>query len=974
MVEIGVLGPLEVKVSGKDVHLGGGREAIVLSTLALKAGEVVSADTLMEHLWGEAPPNTAAKALQNVIVRLRKRIQPDSSTPPVLLTRGSGYVLDVPRAQVDAHRFMDRLRAARAHREAGDFGAARASAEAALASWRGERLADLGVSAGATIESERLGIARLEALEIRLEADLTMGRHEPVVAELEELVRAHPFREDFWAFLLLALYRCGRQADALQAFQRARRVLTEELGLDPSPRLRELESRILAQDPELTLHRREQRSAPGVSPAGNLPRPRTHLVGREADVSGVVDALDAEALVTLVGPGGVGKTRLAVAAAMEIREQFAGGAWFVDLAALEDADRIDEALATLLDLRILAAGAIREHVVEALRHREMLVLLDNCEHVVDQAAALVDALLTHCPDVKVLATSREALLVDGEFVWITEPLPVPGRASKVTKAPAGRVFLEAARHRGCDITRISPDVAVEVCRRLDGLPLALELAASCLATMSGPELLGRLDAPLQVLSGRRRTAASRQRGLRDTVGWSYDLLDESDQRVFERVAVFPGGFTPEAAASVADHGAGVLGVAEPLRRLVERSMLVAEGAGGRHRMLETLRAYGLERLEARHAVDETRTAMTLHCIALTEAVNAGVQGDDELAWARLVTAEFDNFRGAFDYARRLGDTDLGLRLVGNLLWEAIWRNRIEVFRWAREVVEATDEPHPLLPRCAALAAWAAVIDGRRDEGRRLARRGLEGEPSSGTGPGMCFGILAMAEQFEGRPHDARPLYKRARQMADEADHWALVRVGLSLTYTFTGAPQQALQVLGDADDRGGGSARAFVDYARAEALALVDPPSAMVSVDIALARARSLQADHVVAALSVLRASLQSRHGEREAALDAFADLLDLYRRWGQWAHVWTVVFNLVELLAELGRHEPATVLYHAAATAPDANPVFEVQAERLERSLAGIRCDCGDERFDRWATAGRLMTTQAAFQYASSAIAASAD
>lgn len=192
-----------------------------------------------------------------------------------------------------------------------------------------------------------------------------------------------------------------------------------------------------------------------------------------------------------------------------------------------------------------------------------------------------------------------------------------------------------------------------------------------------------------------------------------------------------------------------------------------------------------------------------------------------------------------------------------------------------------------------------------------------------------------------------------------------------MTYTFTGAPQEALDVLADADHQGGRSARAFVAYALAEAVALLDPPSAMASVDVALAESRSLQADHVTAALSVLRASLQSRHGEPEAALTAFADLLDLYRRWGQWAHVWTVVFNLVELLAAIGRHEPATVLYHAAAAAPDANPVFGVQAERLESFLSRIRCDSGEARFDRWATAGRQMTTLAAFQYAADAVTA---
>ena len=965
-----MLGPLEVKAFGQEVDLGG-REAVVLSALALRAGQVVSTDTLMERLWGEAPPPTAPKALQNVIVRLRKRLEPDPSSPSVLLTRGSGYVLDVPRWRVDAHRFMDDLQAARAHRQTGDATAAHASADAALALWRGPQLPDLGVSIEVTVDAEFLYTARLEALEIRMDADLMLGRHESIVAELEELVRAHPFREDFWEFLMLALYRCGRQADALEAFQRARRVLGEELGLDPSPRLRQLEARLLAQDPALDLPRRDHQGRGDLSVPGNLPRPRTLLVGREADVSGVVEALHAEALVTLVGPGGVGKTRLALAAATQLRKEFADGAWLVDLAALEDADHIDEALATLLGLRILAAGAIRERVVEALRHRQMLLVFDNCEHVIDQAAALVDALLAHCPDVTVLATSREPLLVDGELVWMTEPVPVPGGVSEVAEAPASRIFMEAARRRGYDASRISPEVAVEVCRRLDGLPLALELAGGCLASMSEPELLGGLDSPLQLLADGRRTPASRQRGLRDTVAWSYDLLDERDQQVFERIAVFPGGFTAEAAAVVGGGGAVLAKVAGPLRRLAERSMLTGDADGGRHRMLETLRAYGVERLEARGAGDEARTAMTLHCIELAERVNAGVQGDDEPAWTQLVTAEFDNLRGAFAHARRIDDSDLGLRLVGNLFWEAIWRNRIEVFRWAQEIVDATEGRHPLLPRCAALAAWAAVIDGRRDDGRRLARRGLEGAPVTGTGPGMCFGILAMADQFEGRPHDARPYYERALQMLDEPDHWALGRVGLSLTYTFTGAPQEALDVLADADHQGGRSARAFVAYARAEAAALLDPPSAMASVDVALAEARSLQADHVTAALSVLRASLQSRHGEPETALKAFADLLDLYRRWGQWAHVWTVVFNLVELLAAIGRHEPATVLYHAAVAAPDANPVFGVQAERLDNILTRVRCESGEQRSDRWATTGRQMTTLAAFQYAADAVTA---
>ena len=375
MVEIGILGPLKIKTVGRTVDLAG-REAVVLSTLALKAGQVVSADALIERLWGESPPTTASKALQNVIVRLRKRLEPDPANPSLLLTRGSGYVLDLPRGRVDAHRFLDGVRAAQAHRQAGDATSARASARAALALWRGDRLSDLGVSADATVESEHLHAARLEALEVRIEADLTLAEHESIVSELEELVRSHPFREDFWAFLMLALYRCGRQADALEAFQRARRVLSEELGLEPSPRLRQLEVKVLNQHPELDLsHRARGRAA--MHRSGNLPRPRTTLVGREADVAGVVDAVRAEPLVTLVGPGGVGKTRLAVAAAGELRREFADEAWLVELAPVEAGDHIYDAVATTLGLRILAAGEIKGRIVEALRHREMLVVLDN---------------------------------------------------------------------------------------------------------------------------------------------------------------------------------------------------------------------------------------------------------------------------------------------------------------------------------------------------------------------------------------------------------------------------------------------------------------------------------------------------------------------------------------------------------------------------------------------------------------------
>jgi predicted ATPase/DNA-binding SARP family transcriptional activator len=665
-LELRLLGPVEAAVDGCTLELGGPRQRALLALLALDPGRPVAADRLVEELWHGAPPAGAATTLRTYVSRLRRALGTDA-----VVARGGGYAL--ARGDADAARFERLLAEGRAALARGAAGAAAERLHAALAFWRGPALADARDADALAREAHRLDELRLDCVETRVEADLALGRHAELVPELRVLVGEQPLRERLWRQLVLALYRAGRQAEALAAYREARELLDRELGLEPGEELRELERAVLRQDVD---------HVPPAETRHNLPAPTTSLVGRNAELAELARLLRAHRLVTVTGLGGSGKTRLALAAAGAQVEAWRGGVWLVDLTAVADPQLVAGAVADALPLADRGGDTLPERV----RELELLLLLDNCEHLADACAELVASLLARCPNVRVLATSRVPLALPAEADYPLDPLPA---------ATAAELFVErasAVRH-GADWPRAEVEA---ICRDLDGLPLAIELAAARAKALSLADIAARLDDRFRFLRAWRRVADPRHRTLETTMDWSYDLLGSEEQRLLRALSVFAGGADLAAVEAVcaADD--------EPLARLVDASLVRAES--GRYRLLETVRRYAAAKLDddavhRRHAEHYLRVAEGANLSV--EAVGRGPQRPER------VLAEQHNLRAALDWAAE-HDVELALRLL--LALENFW------------VVHALDEGRrryeDVLPRADG-ADPALLVRSTRDYGACL---------------------------------------------------------------------------------------------------------------------------------------------------------------------------------------------------------------------------------------------------------------
>ncbi|MBB5774803.1 BTAD domain-containing putative transcriptional regulator [Nonomuraea jabiensis] len=624
MVRFGVLGPLEVRAEdGTPVPVAEPKVRALLADLLAHGGGPVSADRLIDDLWGAAAGRNPVGTLQARVSQLRRAL----GDPGLVVHGPAGYRLAAH--DCDARRFRSLV-----ERRSPDPRARAAELEQALALWRGPAYADFADAAFALPEAARLEETRLTALEEQAEVRLELG--EPV--DLGDLVARHPLRERLVAAHMKALYRGGRQSEALAAYESLRRRLGEDLGLDPSPALAGLHQAILRQDPALA-------PASSAAPATNLPAPLTALVGREGELAEVRTLLAASRLVTLTGPGGVGKTRLALAAAADAGPDFPDGVWLAELAGAAEAA---EAVAAVLGVRDDAAGPLAPRLAGALAGKRLLLFLDNCEHLVEQAAELAAALLRAAPGLRVLATSQEPLGVTGESVRVVPPLPEP---------EAVRLFTARAN--------VPPSETVAtICRRLDGIPLALELAATRVRALGVRELADRLDDRFRLLSAGMRDAPARQRTLRAMIDWSWELLSEPERVVLRRLAVHADGCTLDAAEEVcAEPGVDVL---DTVARLVDRS-LVVRVAGPRYRLLESVTAYCVERLREAGEYDAIRKRHARHYTALAE--RADLKGPGQREWLARLDAESANLRLALAGPEPL-------RLVNALAWYWFLRGRL----------------------------------------------------------------------------------------------------------------------------------------------------------------------------------------------------------------------------------------------------------------------------------------------------------
>ncbi|MER5646556.1 BTAD domain-containing putative transcriptional regulator [Streptosporangium sp. NPDC002524] len=669
-----ILGPTRIRLDGgRVVVVGGQGMRALLVMLLLDAGRVVITERLIGGLYGDDPPASAANALQSQVSRLRRAL----GVQEMVEFHPAGYRLAADPGTVDAHRFERLAAEGRRAVASGEHGRAVELLGEALSLWRGPALADVAEAPFAQAPSARLERLRLDCVEDRVQAELELGRHRELVAELQELTAAHPFRERLYGQLMRALYGSGRQAEALEVYEGARRILGEEFGVDPSAELAAVHLAVLRADPALTGALTGASTGVAADGAGPGPvrsglwAPLTSFVGRESEMSRLRALLGEARLVTLVGPGGAGKTRLAG----EVAARERGDVCFVELAPVlgegEAAQAVLGALgardAGLLPARGRPVPAPLDRLVAVLADRPVLLVLDNCEHLVAEVAELADRLLAVCPGLRVLVTSREALGITGEVLHPVAPLPVPRTGTAAGEAltyPAVRLFADraAAVRPGFRVDDANVEQVLGICHALDGLPLALELAAARLRSLPVAEVASRLDDRFRLLSRGSRTALPRHQTLRAVVAWSWDLLDDDERSLAGRLTVFVGGATLEAAGRVC--GLREDEAVDLLSSLAEKSLV--ERVGERYRMLETIRAYCAERLAETGETEARREAHAAYYADLAATADSHLRDAGQLEWLRRLDEERDDLHAALRWAVDTGRIARGLRLLAGL--------------------------------------------------------------------------------------------------------------------------------------------------------------------------------------------------------------------------------------------------------------------------------------------------------------------
>jgi predicted ATPase/DNA-binding SARP family transcriptional activator len=782
-MEFRILGSLDVRADGGPVALGGAKPRGLLAVLLVHANEPVSAERLAVALWGEEAPAGAVKTIHVNVSRLRRAL----ADPDVLVTTPAGYRLRVRPGELDADRFEEL--AAEGHRALADNRPERAAdvLREALSLWRGPALAEFTFDAFAQAEIGRLKEERLAALEARIQADLALGRHRELVGELQQLVEENALRERLHAQLMLSLYRSGRQADALRVYRNARSVLVEQLGIEPGPELRGLERAILAQDPALDSSPRPPSGER--APAARIPAPPTSTIGREHDLTRLRDDLLGNRLVTVVGPGGVGKTRLVLESTRSVGDRFADGAFFVALAPVSGHEHVAATIAGQLDAVMLPSESVEEGLARHIGDREMLLTLDNFEHVLG-AAPLVADLLAATTRLRILVTSREPLRLRAERLFRLDPLALPRVESNgddgtdVKEAPAVALFLAVAQARDPSFALDEADApsVVRVCRRLDGLPLAIELAAARLGLVTVRELDERLRAGFDALGVAPRDTPARQRTLRATLDWSYALLTPDERAALADLAVFSGGCTLDAAQAVTEAPLDVLD-ALVAKNLVVRRPAVAGGT--RLTLLETVRDFALSRLEERGDSDRMRGRHLDWFLALAERAAPELERSDRPALMAELDSEVHNLRAALIWALDRNAAASALRLATALLeyWEL--RGRREGARWLRAALALPDRGVSASVRAAALGAyaWCLAESGTLDtfdDAEAAALESLELARSIGAVAQCADSTTALAAALIGvdRLEDGYRRATEAERLAREAHDesklvWAL---------------------------------------------------------------------------------------------------------------------------------------------------------------------------------------------------------
>jgi predicted ATPase/DNA-binding SARP family transcriptional activator len=956
-----VLGPVAVDTGDGIARTPGGAHGrALLAALLLHPGALVSTHRLAEAMWGEHPPADVDNAVHVAVGRLRRALGPAGNR---LVTGPRSYRLELDGEPTDAELFEQDCRAARACVAAAPADAV-ALFDRGLARWRGAAFGEFAESfarpAAVHLEEERR-----VATEDRAEALLLAGCIEEAVAAAVDLVAAHPLADRAVLLLMRSLSAAGRTADALEAYRSHLRFLREQLGLDPSPQLRDLHAAILREDAEVPL-RRSARAAPV-----RLPRRPSALIGRDDQLAALTSLLADPGLVTLVGPGGVGKTRLALEVAHR-RTEAAELVWWVDLVPVLPT-RVMEAVAAATGVEVAPGPDPAGALCAALATTRGLLVLDNAEHLLDPLAAVIDRLLDAAPGLAVLATSRERLALDREAVHTLLPLPLPVGADRDN--PAVRLFLARmpSASRPPDDAELA--LVAELCHRLDGLPLAIELGAARAEGLGLATLTDRLADRLGVLGGGRRTADRRHQTMHAVVEWSHDLLTAEEATLFRRLAVFPAAFTLDQAEAVcADETVPGYAPAAVLARLVDKS-LVQRVHPDRFRLLETLRAFATQQLQAtgespsfrdRHARDTTARLTTTNPQLWTEQEDAAV---------RALTRLTPDLHAAWEYAAE-HDRALALRLTGEIYDFAYFRQRLDLLRWGLPAVgwQVDDPDLAAALGTAAAATWSA---GRLAEAAAIAERGiaLAGGPEAPSAA-LPMEVSADIAMFLGHTDDAVARYRRhaaLRHARGEPGPALLAELAVAHALVNGRRTPEAADVVAEALPRAvhaaNPTALAWAHYLAAEVAADTDPHRAATNYRTALEYANQADSRLFATMAASSAAALQSRTGATRAALEAFPAVLD---RWVQLGNdsalAWTLQ-HIIVLLAQAGADVAAAILAGAVLAHADARPSFAADRNRIGEALETVRTRLGEHATAAAVDAGSVLTRTATLQHARQAL-----
>ncbi|WP_277350216.1 AfsR/SARP family transcriptional regulator [Nonomuraea composti] len=985
-----ILGPTNVlDEDGEQVPVGGPRVRALLTLLALHAGRIVGAEQLVEGMYGPRPPEGVANALQSQVSRLRRALGRD-----LVEFHPAGYRLVADPHDVDARRFELLTAEGRQALAGGDPERAAMLLREALELWRGAPLADAPHAGAAAAALEEL---RLAATEDRVRAELDLGRHRELVAELSQLAAAHPLRERLRAQLMRALYGSGRQAEALTVYEETRKLLDEELGIEPGADLAAAHLAVLRADPSLgpthpptpgTTHldapgaARSAIPSPGAASARSpyrqgasgqdaggqgahgqgaggrrgrqgLRAQLTSFVGRAEELAQVGARLQDSRLVTLIGPGGAGKTRLAIEAA----GQEPGDVCFVPLAPVSDGDGVAQAVLAaigvrdpLLNLHERPALDPAARLVAALAGRELLLVLDNCEHLVAATAELADHLLAACPDLRVLVTGREALGITGESILPVAPLRLPpAETPDPLEYPAVRLFADraAAVRPGFAVDAGNAAHVVRICRALDGLPLAIELAAARLRTLSIADVAARLDDRFRLLARGSRTALPRHQTLHAVVAWSWDLLDDDEQVMARRLSAFVAGARPEAAERVC-------GLPEEvLFSLAEKSLV--EFVDGRFRMLETIRAFCAERLEESGEGDTIRDAHARYYLDLMLAADPLLRTAAQMEWLARLDEESDDLDAAVRWATESGQFELGTRLLAHSACYWWMRgHRVSSANLAAALLAALGETRlPGLEEeyamCVLIVAWAGGTDEllrtRLEEVRRLL-------PIDYLPVRVEF-MMMLLSMFTGPPADFGAMEQFYMDAVVGLSPWkeALASCGHAFVLQLLGRTDEAL-------DRFERSLSGFRAIGERWGMVLVlsglgalrqlqgDYRSALALAGEALTLARELGAVTEIAEGLCRRGDARTGLGDLEGARDDFAEAAELSRRNGSMETLAWALLGLGLVEAERGDHEAArALLVQAREVCPDNWFSTEDTRARIDAAMTGLAGEAVSER-----------------------------